>query len=103
MPDSHRPSAAVPRYVAVRPGTILTPDTPASDDQVARVSSYLRRLARSGFYGSASISFQHGSIVNVRVEQSYKPQNLPSSVPTTAYDAVPSSENPRGNNHGDTE
>lgn len=85
MPDNHSRAAG---YGGVRPEPV---------DPITRVAAYFRQLAHTGFYGSATISFQHGAIVNVRVEQSYKPQNLPAS----ASDALPSSETPRVNHHAE--
>ena len=44
--------------------------------------TYLRQLARAGFWGAVTLKFERGRVVHVRQEQNLKPDELPKSLPS---------------------
>ena len=59
--------------------THSSPSFPVSglpDDGLSTVLSFLRRLASDRYFGRVELSFQSGHVVNIRQEQSLKPQDL---------------------------
>jgi hypothetical protein len=58
------------------PSSIPRP-APADDDPLARAFSFIRDLASRRYFGQVQLSFQSGTLVNVRTDQSYKLSNLP--------------------------
>ena len=55
--------------------TITTPARAAADDNTLALE-YVKRLASTGFYGEITLKFQHGSIVHVLKNESFKPNDL---------------------------
>lgn len=49
---------------------------PNHPDPNTSVHNFVDRLSREGFYGTVSLSFQSGNVVNIRKEQNLKPQDL---------------------------
>jgi hypothetical protein len=46
------------------------------EHQTARLSRYLEKLAADDFYGKVIVSFQHGKICDVKIEQTKKLEEL---------------------------
>jgi hypothetical protein len=50
--------------------------TRAADDGLSTIIAFLRKLASDRYFGSVQFSFQSGHVVNIRQEQSLKPQDV---------------------------
>ena len=48
----------------------------ASGQPLDRLARYLERLAGSEFYGKVTVSFQHGRVSDIKVEQTKKLEEL---------------------------
>ena len=54
----------------------LAPEQRASGPPLERLHRYLERLAGSDFYGKVVVSFQHGKVHDIKVEQTKKLEEL---------------------------
>lgn len=63
-------------------GNMTSPSIPrsapvADDDHLARAFAFVRDLVAQRYFGQVQLSFQSGTLVNVRTDQSFKPSDLP--------------------------
>jgi hypothetical protein len=54
----------------------VAPEQRTSGPPLARLHRYLERLADSEFYGKVVVSFQHGKVHDIKVEQTKKLEEL---------------------------
>lgn len=54
----------------------VTIDQHPSERRLERLHRYLERLAGSEFYGKVVVSFQHGKVHDIKVEQTKKLEEL---------------------------
>jgi hypothetical protein len=57
------------------------PNSRIDDDTNMSVHDFVDRLSQELFFGTVSLSFQSGRVVNLRKEQNLKPNELPSGKP----------------------
>lgn len=50
--------------------------TDPSPQNLDRLSRYLEKLANAGFFGKVVVSFQHGKVSDVRIEQTKRLEEL---------------------------
>ncbi|KAB2896201.1 MAG: hypothetical protein F9K40_14940 [Kofleriaceae bacterium] len=50
--------------------------TDPSPRHLDRLSRYLEKLAHAGFFGKVVVSFQHGKVCDIRVEETKKLEEL---------------------------
>lgn len=63
--------------------SLSAPSTPF--DGFSAVVSFLENLSSEGYFGRVELSFQSGRIVNIREEQSLKPQDLVANSKGTSH------------------
>jgi hypothetical protein len=61
---------------ATRTGTGPATDERANPKPLDRLHQYLERLADTQFFGKVVVSFQHGKVHDIRVEQTKKLEEL---------------------------